>query len=76
MTPSLSSTSLMFLELRPRGVLSAAQSADVSLPMTHVATMLCPSRHREIRCNDFWFRGSAFRVICGGCDLMLLSVEE
>jgi hypothetical protein len=25
----------MFLELRPRGVLFAAQSADANLPMTH-----------------------------------------
>ena len=54
MTPSL------LLELRPRGVLSAPRSADANCPMTHgigagrVTTMFRPSRHREIRCNDFW----------------------
>jgi hypothetical protein len=36
----------------------------------------CPGCSREIRCEDFWFRGSDFRIISDGCDPTLLSVEE
>jgi hypothetical protein len=38
--------------------------------------LFCPGCHREIRCEDFWFRGSDFRIIRGGSDFTLLSVEE
>jgi hypothetical protein len=38
--------------------------------------LLCPGGHREIQCDDFWFRGSDFRINCGGCDLTLLVWKE